>query len=110
MKEYQRLSYTRWGCKYHVVFIAKKRKKKDILGTAKASWKNIPRSGEAERVAGRGRTFDGESRAVLIKANNAYATEINNEFRMKSDILTLPGTIAQDIPSLCRYVAQNTTT
>jgi putative transposase len=28
MKEYQRLSHTRWDCKYHVVFIPKKRKKK----------------------------------------------------------------------------------
>lgn len=28
MKEYQSLSHTRWDCKYHVVFIPKKRKKK----------------------------------------------------------------------------------
>ena len=28
MKEYQSLSHTRWNCKYHVVFIPKKRKKK----------------------------------------------------------------------------------
>ena len=27
MKEYQSLSHTRWGCKYHIVFIPKKRKK-----------------------------------------------------------------------------------
>jgi putative transposase len=27
MKEYQSLSHTRWDCKYHVVFIAKRRKK-----------------------------------------------------------------------------------
>ena len=27
MKEYQSLSHTRWDCKYHVVFISKKRKK-----------------------------------------------------------------------------------
>ena len=27
MKEYQSLSHTRWDCKYHVVFIPKKRKK-----------------------------------------------------------------------------------
>ncbi|MBS0423270.1 MAG: IS200/IS605 family transposase, partial [Proteobacteria bacterium] len=26
MKEYQGLSHTRWDCKYHVVFIPKKRK------------------------------------------------------------------------------------
>ena len=28
MKDYQSLSHTRWDCKYHVVFIPKKRKKK----------------------------------------------------------------------------------
>jgi putative transposase len=28
MKEYQSLSHSRWDCKYHVVFIPKKRKKK----------------------------------------------------------------------------------
>jgi len=28
MKEYQSLSHTRWDCKYHIVFIPKKRKKK----------------------------------------------------------------------------------
>ena len=27
MKEYQRLNHTRWDCKYHVVFIPKRRKK-----------------------------------------------------------------------------------
>jgi putative transposase len=27
MKEYQNLSHTRWDCKYHVVFIPKRRKK-----------------------------------------------------------------------------------
>lgn len=27
MKEYQSLTHTRWDCKYHVVFIPKKRRK-----------------------------------------------------------------------------------
>jgi putative transposase len=27
MKEYQSLAHARWDCKYHVVFIPKKRKK-----------------------------------------------------------------------------------
>ena len=27
MKEYQSLAHTKWGCKYHIVFIPKKRKK-----------------------------------------------------------------------------------
>jgi putative transposase len=34
MKEYQSLSPTRWGCKYHVVFIPKRRKKQ-IFGAVK---------------------------------------------------------------------------
>jgi putative transposase len=28
MKEYQSLSHTRWGCRYHVVFIPRRRRKK----------------------------------------------------------------------------------
>ena len=32
MKEYQSLSHTRWDCKYHVVFIPKRRKQK-LVGT-----------------------------------------------------------------------------
>lgn len=32
MKEYQSLAHTRWDCKYHVVFIPKRRKKK-LFGT-----------------------------------------------------------------------------
>ena len=28
MKEYQSLSHTRWDCKYHVVFLPKRRKKR----------------------------------------------------------------------------------
>ena len=28
MKEYQSLAHTRWDCKYHVVFIPKKRKRR----------------------------------------------------------------------------------
>ena len=33
MKEYQSLSHKRWDCKYHIVFIPKRRKKKvfDVL-------------------------------------------------------------------------------
>lgn len=34
MKEYQSLSHTRWDCKYHVVFIPKRRKKQ-IFGALK---------------------------------------------------------------------------
>ena len=31
MKEYQSLSHTRWDCKYHVVFIPKRRKKQILV-------------------------------------------------------------------------------
>ncbi|QJD30791.1 IS200/IS605 family transposase [Methylococcus geothermalis] len=34
MKEYQSLSHTRWDCKYHVVFIPKRRKKQ-LFGALK---------------------------------------------------------------------------
>ena len=40
MKEYQRLSHTRWDCKYHVVFIPKKRKKR-IFGALRKQPGNI---------------------------------------------------------------------
>jgi len=35
MKEYQSLSHTRWDCKYHVVFIPKRRKSKIFGGLGK---------------------------------------------------------------------------
>jgi putative transposase len=35
MKEYQSLSHTTWDCKYHVVFIPKRRKKR-IFGTLRS--------------------------------------------------------------------------
>ena len=38
MKEYQRLSHTRWDCKYHVVFIPKRRKKR-IFGVLR--WQQL---------------------------------------------------------------------
>ncbi len=31
MKEYRSLSHTRWDCKYHIVFIPKRRKKRILL-------------------------------------------------------------------------------
>ena len=34
MKEFQRLSHRRWDCKYHVVFI-QKRRKKQIFGAVR---------------------------------------------------------------------------
>ncbi len=40
MKEYQSLSHTRWDCKYHVVFIPKRRKKR-IFGVLKRHFGEI---------------------------------------------------------------------
>lgn len=39
MKEYQSLSHTRWDCKYHVVFIPKRRKKR-VFGQGYRSYAN----------------------------------------------------------------------
>ena len=40
MKEYQSLSHTRWDCKYHVVFIPKRRKKR-IFGVLRRHFGEI---------------------------------------------------------------------
>ncbi|MFQ5760914.1 MAG: IS200/IS605 family transposase [Acidiferrobacterales bacterium] len=42
MKEYQSLSHTRWDCKYHVVFIPKRRKKQ-IFGALRRNLGTILR-------------------------------------------------------------------
>jgi len=49
MKEYQSLSHTRWDCKYHVVFIPKRRKK--VFGVLKAAWGDFQRAGAAQGIA-----------------------------------------------------------
>jgi len=55
MKEYQSLSHTRWDCKYHVVFIPKRRKKA-IFGTLRRHlgdvFRELARHKEAEVVEG----------------------------------------------------------
>ena len=55
MKEYQSLSHTRWGCKYHVVFIPKRRKKA-IFGALRKHlgevFRELARHKEAEVVEG----------------------------------------------------------
>lgn len=55
MKEYQSLSHTRWDCKYHVVFIAKRRKK-SIFGALRRHlgevFRELARHKEAEVVEG----------------------------------------------------------
>ena len=51
MKEYQSLSHTRWDCKYHVVFIPKRRKKA-IIGALRKHlgevFRELARHKEAE--------------------------------------------------------------
>jgi putative transposase len=55
MKEYQSLSHTRWDCKYHVVFIPKRRKKA-IFGAVRKHlgeiFRELARHKEAEVVEG----------------------------------------------------------
>ena len=55
MKEYQSLSHTRWDCKYHVVFIPKRRKKA-IFGALRKNlgevFRELARHKESEVVEG----------------------------------------------------------
>ena len=55
MKEYQSLSHTRWDCKYHVVFIPKRRKK-SIFGALRKHlgevFRELARHKESEVVEG----------------------------------------------------------
>ena len=55
MKEYQSLSHTRWECKYHVVFIPKRRKK-SIFGVLRRHlgevFRELARHKEAQVVEG----------------------------------------------------------
>ena len=68
MKEYQSLSHTRRDCKYHVVFILKRRKKlifgklRKHIGEVLRDLANQRESAIAmARQLGRGRNFTGES-------------------------------------------------
>ena len=55
MKEYQSLSHTRWDCKYHVVFIPKRRKKM-VFGVLRKHlgriFRELARHKESEVVEG----------------------------------------------------------
>lgn len=55
MKDYQSLSHTRWDCKYHVVFIPKRRKKA-IFGALRKHlgevFRDLARHKQAEVVEG----------------------------------------------------------
>ena len=56
MKEYKSLSHTRWDCKYHVVFIPKRRKKA-IFGSLRRHlgeiFRELAKHKESEVVEGR---------------------------------------------------------
>lgn len=55
MKDYQSLSHTRWDCKYHVVFIPKRRKKAIFGGLRKhlgEVFRELARHKQAEVVEG----------------------------------------------------------
>lgn len=52
MKEYQSLCHTKWDCKYHVVFISKKRKKM-IFGTIREYLGEVLHEIAGRIVAGR---------------------------------------------------------
>ncbi len=55
MQEYQSLSHSRWDCKYHVVFIPKKRKKR-IFGALRPHlgeiFRELAKQKESEIVEG----------------------------------------------------------
>jgi hypothetical protein len=71
MKEYQSLSHTRWDCKYHIVFIPKRRKKR-VWRTATASWGDFSRVSVAQGVKDCGRAHDGRSRSHVFE----YSAEV----------------------------------
>lgn len=59
MNEYQRLSHTRWDCKYHVVFIPKQRKKLLFGKLRKHIGEVVARSGRIrEGKCDSGKSFD----------------------------------------------------
>ena len=67
MKEYQSLSHTRWDCKYHVVFIPKRRKKRIFGELRSPSRGDVPRPGRAQGIEDCGRASDGQSRAYVYQ-------------------------------------------
>ena len=49
MKDYQSLNRTKWDCKYHVVFIPKRRRKPNLRGHKKAPGRCVPRIGTGQK-------------------------------------------------------------
>ena len=65
MNDYETLNHTTWGCKYHIVFIPKRRRKGAVSGIEEASWGSLPSTRGAEGVEDRGRAFAARSRAYV---------------------------------------------
>jgi hypothetical protein len=71
MKEYQSLAHTRWDCKYHVVFIPKRRKKA-IFGRLRQHLGEIFREvGESQGI--------GSSRRAPETGSRAHVSERTTE-------------------------------
>jgi len=62
MDEYESLSHTKWECKYHVVFIPKRRRK-TIYVERSALGGGVSQAGLAKGKPDRGRASSGRSRA-----------------------------------------------
>jgi len=67
MQDYHNLSHTKWGCKCHVVFIPKRRKKAIFGGDTQALGRDFARVSEAEGVQDPGGAFDERPRSYLYQ-------------------------------------------
>ena len=72
MKEYQSLSHTRWDCKYHVVFIPKRRKKLIFGKLRKHIGEVLHDPGKSEGKRDCGRPLYAESHSPVYK----YSTQV----------------------------------
>lgn len=72
MKEYQSQSHTRSDCKYHVVFIPKRRKKRVFWRASSSSWGGVSRVGLAQGVEDCGGAHEGRSQAHVPE----HSTEV----------------------------------
>ena len=67
MRDYQRLTHTTWDCKYHVVFIPKKRKKMIFGAIRRHLGKVLHEFGEAKGVPNIGRALNARSHTYVYK-------------------------------------------
>lgn len=67
MKEHQSLSHTRWDCKYHVVFIPKRRKN-SVFGALRKHLGELFRElAQLKGIEGGRRALDGRSRSYVFE-------------------------------------------